>query len=100
MTEKERLDLARAVVLVEAAIETDPRQNPHADRQVHQRARDSCFRQFQTIGCRCAQCIAPNASRPGRVAIYLAIIGRWLTVAPARGRLAARRRTTRTWRMR
>lgn len=50
LTEKERLDLAKALVLVDAAIQVDPRQDPSVDPAVHQRARTSVANAMFALG--------------------------------------------------
>jgi aarF domain-containing kinase len=44
LTDRQRYDLARAFLLVEAALEVDPKVNPSVDLKVHKRARESVGR--------------------------------------------------------
>ena len=50
MTDKERLDFAKIVMLVEAAIPLDPRTNPSVDRAAHAKAKASIAAQSRKSG--------------------------------------------------
>lgn len=50
LEERERLDLAKAFLLVEAAIKVDPKTNPDVPPEVHARARRSVVEHSRTMG--------------------------------------------------
>jgi aarF domain-containing kinase len=51
LTDQQRYDLAKAFLLVEAAIDADPKVNPSADRAVHARAKESVVKHmFHGLG--------------------------------------------------
>lgn len=50
LSDQQRYDLAKSFLLVEAAIEVDPRTNPDVDRAVHERAKASLIRQQKSLG--------------------------------------------------
>ncbi|GMH65779.1 hypothetical protein TrRE_jg8863 [Triparma retinervis] len=50
ITTKERMDLAKMIVLVEAAVKVDPRTDPNVDPEVHKRARISVAEHGKKIG--------------------------------------------------
>ena len=50
ITTKERMDLAKMILLVEAAIKVDPRSDPNGDPEVHKKARKSVAEHGKKLG--------------------------------------------------
>merc|ERR1712146_734963 len=50
LSDRQRLDLAKSILLVHEALKVDPRENPEVDQTIHQRARASVVNHARACG--------------------------------------------------